>query len=529
MRRTLNHLILALLAQVVFQTNGAGQSSYIYFQNNTDQELIIESMQSGGNTLSSSYWDATTDTLYPWQLTTEGLRVNRTTGITNGEDFYFDVLVHNNVDTVILQMKLTGSLIDSDMWHSAKGNGFDHGWYGDGSFYEEQFTFGGKPCVLKYKAELNGLYDDITYVLHDTEPYVTPDESSNPDVLTILTYNIYMLSPPISFSDQDVRAERMVHSISEYDVVLIQEAFDNDARIDYLVPGLSTVYPYHTDILDIPGTANEDGGVMIFSKYPITLELQHYYENCYSYECLTNKGFTYARIEKLGKPYHVIATHTQAFISEVEVSTRKAQIQEIRHFIDTLGIPTNEPLIVGGDMNVDYYANHYGEYDSMYIYLDAVEPPFTGHMYTFQPDLSYYATSGPDELLDYLLPIATHGMPTSFFNETRILRQVHDDMWGLFDMSDHLAVYGRFEYPQNLSNLDLEVDHSALYPNPTTGIVNISHPDVISVEVYNLQGQLLTTLVPTGIIDITNLPNGTYIMQFVTPSLTYVEKIVKTD
>lgn len=521
-------LLVVLLIISSFQLSLIGQSTYVYFQNNTDQTIYIESVQSGGNSLSNSYWDATNATLQPWQLTTEGLRVNRTTGITNGEDFYFDVLIHDTQDTVILQLKLTGSLIDSDMWHSAKGNGFDHAWNDDGNFYEETITFGGKTCVLKYKAALNGLYDDVTYVLHDIDPYNTPDESTNADALTVLTYNIYMLTPPISFSDQDTRAERMIHSLSEYDVIFIQEAFDNTAREDYLTPGLATVYPYHTSILDIPGTANEDGGVMIFSKYPIDLELQHYYENCYSYECLTNKGFMYAKINKLGKPYHLIATHTQAFISEIEVTTRKAQIQEIRHFIDTLGIPANEPIIVGGDMNVDYYENHYGEYDSMYIYLNAVEPPFTGHMFTFQPDLSYYAESGPDELLDFLLPIADHPMPTSFFNETRILRQVHDDMWGMFDMSDHFAVYGRFEYPQNL-NIEVEnVDEIKLYPNPSNGRIIIEGIKMNEVvRIYNIQGQLLQTSRYDHNFSVAGLPEGTYFLAFLIEGLPQYTQVVK--
>lgn len=521
-------LVFSMFWVLMISTNVVAQSSFVYFQNNTDQTIYIESYQSGGNTLSSSYWDATEDTLQPWQLSTEGLRVNRTNGITNGEDFFFEVLVHNGQDSVTLQLKLTGTLIDSDIWHSAKGDGFDHSWHSDGIFYEEQITFGGKSCVLKYQAALNGLYDDITYVIHDLEPYTTADESTNPDALTVLTYNIFMLTPPISYSDQDIRAERMVHSVSEYDVVFLQETFDNSAREDYLVPQMETVFPYHTDVLDIPGTANEDGGVMIFSKYSIELEIPYSYQNCYSYECLTNKGFMYAKVNKLGRPYHLIATHTQAFISEVEVTTRKAQIQEIRNFMDTVGIALNEPVIVGGDMNVDYYANHFGEYDSMYIYLNAIEPPFTGHMFTFQPDLSYYADSGPDELLDYLLPIADHPVPTSFFNETRILRQVHDDMWGMFDMSDHFAVYGRFEYPQDLSVADAHGHNVLLYPNPTSGVVNLNNvSNLEDLTIVDLQGQSIHVPISGRQLDFSNLPKGAYIVRVVTSETTKNIKVVK--
>lgn len=525
---SLPYLYCTLFFLIFFSGSASAQSTYVFFQNNTEQTLFIESFQSGGTTLNSSYWDAVDDTLVPWQLATEGLRVNRTTGITNGDDFYFDVLVHDGVDSVILQIKLTGNFIDSDMWHSGKGNGFDHSWHNDGTIYSENLSFGGKNCVLKYRSELNGLFDDVTFVIQDLEPYITPDESVNPNALTILTYNVFMLTPPISFSDQDTRAERMVHSVSEYDVVFLQETFDNTAREDYLIPQMETIYPYHTEVLDIPGTANEDGGVMIFSKYPIEQEIHYAYQNCYSYECLTNKGFMYAKVNKLGRPYHLIATHTQAFISEIEVTTRKAQIQEIRNFIDTSGIPMDEPVIVGGDMNVDFYENHYGEYDSMYIYLNALEPTFTGHLFTFQPDLNYYAESGPDELLDYLLPIADHVAPTSFFNETRILRQVHEDMWGSFDMSDHFAVYGRFEYPQDLSTHDYQSIQFTLYPNPSEDVITIrTKEEILGVFVYDLQGKVADVSELDNQLDLSNLSSGTYIIGVELSIGTYYSKLIK--
>jgi endonuclease/exonuclease/phosphatase family metal-dependent hydrolase len=494
-------------------------------------ELVVNTQQWGDATLSSSHWDNNQALIEPWQISTPVMRTNRTTGITNGSDFYFDVIVSGVNDTVILEIKLTGTFIGSNMWHSARGNGFDHPWYNDNQFYQQSFVFEGKNCLLKYQSAFTGSYDDITFVLHETTPYplISASDATDPGVLNVLSYNIFMLSPPLSFSDQNTRAAYLKNSVGQYDVLFIQEAFDNTAREDYLIPELSTIFPYHTNVLDIPGTVNEDGGTMFFSKWPIEYDTGHVYQSCYSFECLSNKGVSYARINKLGQAYHLFNTHTQAFIGDEEIESRKNQIKEIRSFIDFFSIPNSEPVIVGGDLNIDLYANHSNEYDSMFLFLNALEPTYSGHPYTFQTELNYYASSGPDEYLDYLLPIADFKQPLSFFNEARILRQVSDPMWGKFDMSDHFAVYGRFEY--SLLNVsEVTGIHVRAYPNPTKEQLIIDGVFNGAFFLYSIDSQLITSglLTETKTIQIGHLSKGIYLLYITCENgLTETIKVVK--
>ena len=138
------------------------QSTYLYFQNNTDLNLNVSATQFGPHAMDPSEWETNTTSIQPWQLSEEILRTNRESGVHNGTDFFFDATISHGTDTIVLQLKLTGNFIGSDMWHSAKGSGFDHPWRGDGSFYEQDLTFAGRDMTLKYQSALSGLYDDVT-------------------------------------------------------------------------------------------------------------------------------------------------------------------------------------------------------------------------------------------------------------------------------------------------------------------------------------------------------------------------------
>ena len=127
----------------------------------------------------------------------------------------------------------------------------------------------------------------------------------------------------------------------------------------------------------------------------------------------------YAKIDKLGSPYHLFATHTQAFTSTAEVLSRMAQLREIRSFVQSRGIPANEPIIIGGDLNVDMHVNNMSEYDSLLSILTIQEPTYLGHPNTFDPAINYYA-SGAAEYLDYICAIPNPAFSVSTTNEPLI-------------------------------------------------------------------------------------------------------------
>ncbi len=49
---------------------------------------------------------------------------------------------------------------------------------------------------------------------------------------------------------------------------------------------------------------------------------EHIYDHCYKIDCGAAKGALYAKIDKLGKPYHIFATHFQAATEDFHSNTR---------------------------------------------------------------------------------------------------------------------------------------------------------------------------------------------------------------
>ena len=153
-----------------------------------------------------------------------------------------------------------------------------------------------------------------------------------------------MLTPPIGNSDQITRAAIIPQHVHGYDAIIISEAFYNSARTT-LQGGLSLEYPYITAVVD-NGIFNDDGGVFIASRFPIDTSAQIVYNDCNGSDCLAAKGVMYARINKLGKIYHLFGTHTQAWNTASDVATRILQFEQLNNFIQSLNIPSDEAVIL---------------------------------------------------------------------------------------------------------------------------------------------------------------------------------------
>lgn len=72
---------------------------------------------------------------------------------------------------------------------------------------------------------------------------------------------------------------------------------------------------------------------------------------------------------------------------------------------------------------------------------------------------------------------------------------------------------------------------TVIYPNPTTGIVNIKCNEAAQINVFNAFGQLLLTQSTNGndqeTIDISNLPNGLYLVQMIGENGIATKQIIK--
>ncbi|KAI9909643.1 hypothetical protein PsorP6_014623 [Peronosclerospora sorghi] len=190
----------------------------------------------------------------------------------------------------------------------------------------------------------------------------------------VVQYNLFG-RPALVFKDgQSERLQRIPEALVNHsktiDVFTLAEGFDS-SRDDMLAQFRKLGFEHSTSILDGPAATN--GGVIIVSKWPILKEAQHLYgTTCHGTDCLAAKGVKYARVLKsvngVSKIFNVFATHLQ-----------------MRKFIDAVGIPAHEPLILAGDFNVDNQTFR-DEVTNLELTLKAHEPLRIGNQrYTSDP------------------------------------------------------------------------------------------------------------------------------------------------
>jgi len=264
--------------------------------------------------------------------------------------------------------------------------------------------------------------------------------NSYPNDFKLLTDNVYMLSTKLYPNwGQVQRADLIAQAdyIKGYDVVLLQEAFDNGPS-DRLLSGLKGEYPHQTPVLGRSqdgwdATLNygevwdgkvEDGGVAVVSRWPIEQKEQYVFDRGCGFDATANKGFVYVKVNKEGRFYHVIGTHTQAEDSLCgsgkAAEIRRSQFRTIKKFIEDKNIPSNEIIFIGGDLNVN--RNNSSEYSTMLTDLDANAPnAYAGWTATWDTATNgianYNFPKSSAEYLDYILVAKKHAQPNFWHNQ----------------------------------------------------------------------------------------------------------------
>ncbi|WP_035512533.1 sphingomyelin phosphodiesterase [Halalkalibacillus halophilus] len=295
------------------------------------------------------------------------------------------------------------------------------------------------------------------------------DHQYNTD-LEIMAYNVYFMSSVLHPKwGQNQRAELLgdVEFMYEQDIIILNELFDGQSS-DLLLNNLRDAYPHQTPILgsttsgwdDTQGSYSyvvpENGGVNIISKWPIEEQIQYVFEDACGPEGMSNKGFVYTKVMKNDDPYHIIGTHMQSTDSNCSdgepAEVRASQMNEINQFVDEHNIPTEEMLIIGGDLNVIKGSN---EYDSMLNQLNVSEPAYSGFDATWDPQTNSIAAYNYPEyeaqFLDYIFTSNNHQQPNSMNLHAE---DVKSPLWSVTswgttyeynDYSDHYPVFGTIE------------------------------------------------------------------------------------
>jgi len=292
--------------------------------------------------------------------------------------------------------------------------------------------------------------------------------------MIIITYNVNAsVCYPLQHNSARERlaripaAVRVNRELASADVMLLQElvvgfdSFCNDMR---------HMFPYSTS--QVSGCMIGDNikfwtsGLCILSKHPIAYETHHVFDNVgYGYERAMAKAVQYARIEFGGGCVHVFNTHLCAWTGQRARTARKKQVKQVIKFIKDLGIPSDEMVVLGGDLNIGH-----GEHvDWFNGELDLCPSPASEPLYSYDPttnttvclddpneykgfDLAMFVKRGQTrlcepKLLDYFL--TRHGLPPVNCNVRVVqLKAIHPFVaWvtsharrRVDDLSDHYPV-----------------------------------------------------------------------------------------
>ncbi len=268
-----------------------------------------------------------------------------------------------------------------------------------------------------------------------------PAASAPRTTLDVLTFNAFLR--PILPDQQDERVPLMASELVGYDVLLLQELFSNWHR-KQLLEDLRAEYPYQSRLLGRDRGLGQDGGVVVVSKWPIERQFQRLFgEDCAAEDCLAQKGVLYARINKEGRRIHLFATHLQA--GRDQEALRERQLATVKRLIDQMQLPPDEPVLIGGDLNVDRFAGaRTGAFGKMIRILEAGHPlPPAGsgpHRPTMDPARNPLTDGTLPLYLDYVLYSEAHLKPVSAFNDVRPVTAAGRPL------SDHFAVHGRFVF-----------------------------------------------------------------------------------
>jgi|GEM_PF-2674487 len=438
---------IPLLSIVLFALS-LQANTVIAFQNNSNLALNFEPVffSAGQQDIPEGYFEAPNEIFSDaWDRKKTFVTLNEDEGIAGGPAFVFKF---NCLQIENLSLEVEANLSDNGEPFfnvGATAPGATPVFISNTQLAEIEFQFDEHDYLLKFDFTVSdgGNYNFL-YALHDLEPYtIDPTDLENPNVLNVMSYNMWMLPLGDGAATIYQRAESIVDYIStDHDVLILNEIFADSVRLHYLIPDLEA-----KGYTSYAGPANQEpenvyaSGVMIFSKWPLVFEAEYHYDSCNftSFDCFANKGIQYAKIEKLGRPYHIFGTHMEAGGDPSDFFIKKTQLAEMRNFIAEQDIPAHEAVIMGGDFN-NSPNNTNGLWEAVRDSLNPILPEHIGyHTSTFGAAVG--------RVIDHVWVDRNHLAPIEANNNVVILRGIDDNMWRLFTLSDHLTALARLVFP----------------------------------------------------------------------------------
>lgn len=179
-----------------------------------------------------------------------------------------------------------------------------------------------------------------------------------------LCYNVAGLPQGISSSNPRRNMSLISPLLNDYDVVHVQEDFCfHDSLLLY------NNHPYRTP--DVPCIGD---GLNTFSNFPIYSFTRVEWNDCAGFDCLSQKGFSYSKIEvSKGVTIDFYNVHCTAESTPESMAARRSNLFQLLDFIDRYS--QNQAVIIMGDFNHKY--TRYGDSTRVLLEKGFVDPWLT--------------------------------------------------------------------------------------------------------------------------------------------------------
>ncbi|SCL15619.1 Jacalin-like lectin domain-containing protein [Micromonospora nigra] len=172
-----------------------------------------------------------------------------------------------------------------------------------------------------------------------------PAPAAASGAFSVLTYNVAGLPEPLSGGNPAVNTRPIGERVNAYDIVNVQEDFNYHADLYE-----TDMHPHRTPT---SGGVPFGDGLNTMSAYPSSGFTRVRWDRCNGTDCLTPKGFTYARVRLAeGVFVDLYNAHTNAGSTDADLAARRANISQLSRYVATNS--TGNAVIVMGDLNARY-------------------------------------------------------------------------------------------------------------------------------------------------------------------------------
>jgi endonuclease/exonuclease/phosphatase family metal-dependent hydrolase len=258
---------------------------------------------------------------------------------------------------------------------------------------------------------------------------IGPTQKAEAKPIKALTYNIWGLPFPISKRMGRFPLIRKKLPSFEADIIALQEAFTDRARVSSKAKGYSfKAYGPKASFL------NFSSGLVIMSKYPIIETKTIKFNQCQGWDCFANKGVLFARVLIDGDELDVYATHLNA-----EGEDEGPRNDQLRDFIDFVKEnSTGREAIFLGDFNFTDRSFLHQMFTSELGVLDSHLEFITDNP-DLPDDVITGSTSSSGNRIDYIF--VTPNLPVEKV-EVVLKEKLHKGK----QLSDHRAVLTTFDF-----------------------------------------------------------------------------------